>query len=56
MTGLRMNRLSASLLIIFLFILVGFGTWQLYAGNIEAAFSTLPFLLIMYLYVMSKRR
>lgn len=51
-----MNKLSALLLILFLLVLVTFGTWQLFAGNLEAAFSTLPFLLILYLFVKNLRK
>jgi len=49
------NKLPATLLIIFVLILVAFSTWQLFAGNLEAAFSSLPFLLIVYLFVMRRR-
>jgi hypothetical protein len=50
-----MNKLTAYLLIIFLLILVFFGTWQLFLGNFEAAFSTLPFLVIIYFFVIKQR-
>jgi hypothetical protein len=33
---------------------VAFSTWQLFKGNLEAAFSALPFLLIVYLFVMRR--
>lgn len=51
-----MNKLSLTLLLVFALILVGFGTWQLFAGNLKAAFSTFPFLLIMYLFLLKLRR
>lgn len=51
-----MNRLGLSLLLIFVFSLVGFSTWQLFAGNLGASFSTFPFLLITYLFVLRLRR
>ncbi|WP_183354252.1 hypothetical protein [Geomonas silvestris] len=37
----------------FLFALsvISFGTWQLFLGNLEAAFSSFPFLLIIYIFV-----
>ncbi|MDD2365864.1 MAG: hypothetical protein PHN84_06835 [Desulfuromonadaceae bacterium] len=46
-------------LILILFFVVGlviFTTWQLYAGNLAAAFSTFPFLLISYFFVMRFKR
>ncbi len=51
-----MNKLSACLLLIFLLAIISFGTWQLFLGNFEAAFSTLPFLVIVYFFVMKQRR
>lgn len=51
-----MNRLSVTLLLVFVLGLVAFATWQLFAGNLTASFSTLPFLLIIYLFVMKLRR
>jgi hypothetical protein len=50
-----LNKLPAILLTVFVVFLVGFSTWQLFHGNMEAAFSTLPFLLIVYLFVMRRR-
>jgi hypothetical protein len=50
-----LKRLPALLLLIFVLFLVVFSTWQLFHGNIEAAFSSLPFLLIIYLFVMRRR-
>jgi uncharacterized membrane protein len=49
------KRVPAALLFIFVIILVAFSTWQLFAGNLEAAFSSLPFLLIVYLFVIRRR-
>jgi hypothetical protein len=42
--------------ICFTLAVICFGTWQLFSGNFTAAFSSLPFLLIIYLFVMSSRR
>lgn len=50
-----LKKLPVILLIIFVLFLVSFSTWQLYHGNLEAAFSSLPFLLIIYLFVMRRR-
>ena len=51
----RSNRLPVILLFAFVLFLVVFSTWQLFHGNLEAAFSSLPFLLIIYLFVMRRR-
>jgi len=50
-----MKKLPVFLLFIFVLFLVSFSTWQLFQGNLEAAFSSLPFLLIVYLFVMRRR-
>lgn len=50
-----LNKIPTLLLFIFVLFLVAFCTWQLFQGNLEAAFSTLPFLLIIYLFVMRRR-
>ncbi len=47
-----MKKFGLVLLLFFVLGLVLFSTWQLYAGNLVAAFSALPFLLITYLFVM----
>ncbi len=54
-TRSRTNRLALILLFIFAVFLVGFSTWQLFLGNLEAAFSSLPFLLIVYLFLMRRK-
>jgi len=46
-----MKRIPALLILIFTLFIVAFGTWQLFRGNLEAAFSVLPFLLVTYLFV-----
>jgi len=51
-----MNKLSVTFLLVFVLGLVVFATWQLFAGNLEAAFSTFPFLLITYLFVLRSQR
>lgn len=50
-----LKKLPVVLLFSFVLFLVTFCTWQLFQGNLEAAFSTLPFLLIIYLFVMRRR-
>ena len=49
------KKLPVFLILFFVLFLVAFSTWQLFQGNIEAAFSSLPFLLIIYLFVMRNR-
>lgn len=51
----RINRLALILLFLFAVFLVGFSTWQLFLGNLEAAFSSLPFLLIVYLFLLRRK-
>lgn len=50
-----LKKLPTILLTLFVLFLVAFSTWQLFQGNLEAAFSSLPFLLIVYLFVMRRR-
>jgi len=46
-----MNKPVAIFTILFALAVITFGTWQLFKGNLEAAFSTFPFLLIIYIFV-----
>ena len=54
-SGISLKKLPIILLFVFVLFLVAFSTWQLFHGNLEAAFSSLPFLLIIYLFVMRRR-
>jgi hypothetical protein len=51
-----MSKSLACFTLCFTLAVICFGTWQLYCGNFAAAFSSLPFLLIIYLYVLIIRR
>jgi len=51
-----MNKIGMTLLLLFVVALVVFATWQLFAGNLAASFSTFPFLLIAYLFVLKLGR
>ncbi len=51
-----MTRSAASAMLCFIIFLISFGTWQFYRGNLEGAFSTLPFLVIVYLLMVNRRR
>jgi len=46
-----MNKPLALFIILFTVVLIVFGTWNLFKGNLEAAFMPLPFLLIIYFYI-----
>lgn len=46
-----MGRFFASFLILVVISIVSFGTCQLFSGNFEAAFSSVPFLLAVYFFV-----
>lgn len=48
-----MNKFSALAIILFTVCLIIFATWQLFKGNLEAAFMPLPFLLVIYFFVKS---
>jgi hypothetical protein len=50
-----MHKVSVILLLAFVLVIIAFSTYQLFNGNLEAAFSALPFLFIIYLFVMRKR-
>ena len=51
-----MQKVSAILLVLFVLAVTSFGTWQMFRGNLEAAYSCFPFLVIVYLFVKSRRR
>lgn len=51
-----MSKPAALLMIVYVVSVISFGTWQLFAGNLEAAFSSFPFLLIAYLFTRNLRR
>jgi len=53
-TSSFLKKLPTIFLLLFVLMLVLFSTWQLFLGNIEAAFSTLPFLLVAYLFVLKR--
>jgi hypothetical protein len=51
-----MKKIAMILLLCFVLGLVIFATWQLFVGNLAASFSTFPFLLITYLFVLKLGR
>lgn len=52
---LPMKRLFALLQLLVVILIVGFGTWQLFAGNLGAGLSTFPLLVIFYLFLTTRR-
>lgn len=50
-----MKKFPLIIMLIFVLFLTVFGTWQLFLGNLEAAFSSFPFLLIIYLFVLRRK-
>jgi hypothetical protein len=51
-----MSKTAAALIILFSLAVISFGTWQMFVGNLEAAFSSFPFLLIIYIFIRPYRR
>jgi len=51
-----MKKPLALFIICFTICLIVFATWQLFKGNLEAAFMPLPFLLIIYFFLKSSDR
>jgi hypothetical protein len=51
-----MSKPAAIFIILFTLAVIGFGTWQLFEGNLEAAFSAFPFLLIIYIFIRPFRK
>jgi len=51
-----MKKTTAIFIFIFTIFLISFATWQLFKGNLEAAFMPLPFLLTVYFFVVSGSR
>ena len=38
--------------VIFVLLIVGYGTWQLFEGHFQESFATLPFLFAYYIFVV----
>lgn len=51
-----MSKPLAYFTICFTLAVLAFSTWQLFCGNFSAAFSALPFLFIIYLFVRAGQR
>jgi hypothetical protein len=50
-----MKRILAIIQIVVIILIVGFSTWQLFLGKFELAFACLPFLLIYYVFIISRK-
>lgn len=50
-----MKKLFALLHLLIVILIVGFGTWQLFVGNLGAGLSTFPFLIVYYLFLTNRR-
>lgn len=50
------RKIAAAIQIVFILLVIGFGTYQLYQGNFEASISTMPFLIIYYLFVTMRQK
>lgn len=51
-----MKRFLALIQVIFIILVVGFSTWQLFLGNFEQAFAALPLLIIYYVFIVARQR
>ena len=51
-----MSKPFAMFILLYALAVIGFCTWQLFQGNLEAAFSSLPFLLIIYIFIKPFRK
>jgi hypothetical protein len=50
------TKIAAAIQILFVLLVIGFGTYQLYQGNFEASIATMPFLIIYYLFVTARQK
>jgi len=50
------RKIAAAIQIVFILLVIGFGTYQLYQGNFEASLSTMPFLIVYYLFVTMRQK
>lgn len=51
-----MKLVAAWLQIIFVVLIVGYGTWQLYRGHFQETFATLPLLFAYYIFVIARSK
>ena len=53
---LPMKLVAAWIQVIVVLLIVGYGTWQLFEGNLAQSFATLPFLFAYYIFVIARLR
>ena len=51
-----MKIIAAWIQVIFVLLIVGYGTWQLFEGHFQESFATLPFLFAYYIFVVVRLR
>jgi hypothetical protein len=51
-----MKLIAAWIQVIIVFLVVGYGTWQLFEGEFAQSFATLPFLFAYYVFVIARLR
>ncbi len=56
MIMLPMKLIAAWIQVIVVLLIVAFGTWQLFEGNFEQSFATLPFLFAYYVFIVVRLR
>ena len=49
-----MKLISAWIQVIVVLLIVGYGTWQLFEGQLAQSFATLPFLFAYYVFVIAR--
>jgi hypothetical protein len=51
-----MRLVAAWVQVIVVFLIVAYGTWQLFEGNFDQSFATLPFLFAYYIFVVGRMK
>jgi hypothetical protein len=51
-----MTKTAAILQIVFIAVLVGYGTVNLFQGNFEQAYATFPLLLLYWVFVIARKK
>jgi hypothetical protein len=51
-----MKIIAAWIQVIFMLLIVGYGTWQLFEGHFQESFAALPFLFAYYIFVVVRLR
>jgi len=51
-----MRKIAVLVQILIVVVIVGYGTYNLFIGNFAAAFSTFPFLMAYYVFVIARQK